>query len=565
MQILHLDLPRALTTTIKPFDFEAAKYLEGNNISYDSIDINIVFWQFLFKQAGSQLNLETHLFAPKINASNILELEKTIDGINTNIDLPISIFGFTFDENIVLSTLNIRKFCNNFFHLKIFAIIELFIDEKLKNILFDNELPQVITLGIDSHQSLTFAALFAQAIKKIISPNIKIGIGKHSYENFSLSFWEKDREVNENLHSIFDFVIYHEEYHKENLVEIFIKLNAETHITQPKTIESLNAEETISERIEKYTELINKSNYQNFWAINPEKLVYFMPLSRNKCYWKKCTFCVQINKHVSDSFYSEDSEKLINLTALKILYQQGIRHIIFNDEAAIPKNIENLCIFLEQEKMSDLKWSVRIIANKNFQPLLIKRMRDNGCTEVLFGLETIFPTTAQSMGKVSSQTSESQIISLLENFSSQKIGIFLNFIYAFPTESEADFKKSYDFYQRIKNQIPGITVQFNKFALFYGSQIFNFPEEYNIKIVPSAPNHDITLIFDYVDRFGRQFSDAPNEEYFLESLEMNQKNLDVINDNSGFYSILFQLNYASFGFIYKCKTNYNLMNYVMSN
>jgi hypothetical protein len=41
--------------------------------------------------------------------------------------------------------------------------------------------------------------------------------------------------------------------------------------------------------------------------------------------------------------------------------------------------------------------------------------------------------------------------------------------------------------------------------------------------------------------------------------------MDIINNDSGFYNILFQLNYASFGFIYKCKTNHNLMSYVMKN
>jgi hypothetical protein len=116
MQILHIDLPRALTTTIKPFDFEVAEYLKINNIFYDSIDINIIFWQFLFKQAESKLNLEKNLFAPEIKISSIRELEKIVDNISTQFDLPISIFGFAFDENIILSTSNIKKLCNNFFH-----------------------------------------------------------------------------------------------------------------------------------------------------------------------------------------------------------------------------------------------------------------------------------------------------------------------------------------------------------------------------------------------------------------------------------------------------------------
>jgi radical SAM superfamily enzyme YgiQ (UPF0313 family) len=561
MRIIHIDTPRSLTTTIKPFDFDAATYLDTVGITYDSIDINIAFWQFLFSKVGSKLNIGKHLFYPASSSDSLRELDNVLEEINTTLNIPLSAFGFSFDDCIVTSTREIREFCENFSASK---LIHEFVESILKEVLYADEVPQVITLGIDSNQSLTFAALLATVLRQFVPPQVKIGIGKHSYENFSLTFWREKLEKSKNLNSIFDFLIYEEEYFKESLVKL---CDCSPRIDQAVRVSyepENHAKEDFNSLVAKYKTLIEKSHYQKFWDIPPQNLVYLMPLSRNKCYWKRCTFCVQINKHLEDRFYSEESEITVALASLQAVYDLGIRYIIFNDEAATPKNIAALCQFLEAEHIGDLQWTVRIIADKNFRASLIERMAKMGCREVLFGLETVLPSTAQRMGKVSSTASEEQLMALLSHFGHRGIGIFLNLIYAFPTESDSDFLTSFRFYQRAKAQVPGITVQFNKFALFYGSAIFRSPEQYDLTIVPAEPDCDLQLIFDYIDKFGRRYSDARNQDYFFESLDVDESELDAIQDES-LLELLFQISYASFGFIYKCQTNQNLMRHVLTN
>ncbi|MBD2513762.1 radical SAM protein [Nostoc sp. FACHB-973] len=556
MKIIHIDIPRSLTTTIKPFDFDTAAYFNNLDIAYDSVDINIEFWQFLLDKVENGLNIEEDIFYPKICPSSIRELNYAIEKINTSLHIPFSPFGFSFDEHLVYSIAGVQKLCETFYG---FEAINEFIQLRLSSILQTDEIPAVISLGIDSNQALGFAAIFATALKRLLPTQVKIGIGKHSYENFSLSFWFDQLDKSQALSSIFDFIIYQEEYFGQSLVKLCGVTDEQvqcalTHANNCK-------EDNISNRTTVYKTLIQQSHYQVFWNIKPEKLVYLMPLSRNKCYWKRCTFCVQINKHIADRFYSESSEIKIALATIQAIYDLGIRHIIFNDEAATPKNVAELCQFLEDKNIHDLQWTVRIIADANFGDSLIAQMAKLGCREVLFGLETVLPDTAQQMGKVSASASEEEVMLLLSRFGHRGIGIFLNLIYAFPTESDADFLTSFQFYQKAKVHIPGITVQFNKFALFYKSKIFQFPEQYGVTVINEQPNFDLQLVFNYVDKFGRRYSDPPNQQYLLESLEMDESELDEVDQN--FLETLFQINYASFGFIHKCQTNQNLMRHVL--
>jgi len=559
MRILHIDTPRSLTTTVKPFDFDAAAYLDSFDIAYDSIDINICFWQFILGKVGSSLDIQEYLFYPGIDSASIQELDRALQVIITELNIPLSPFGFLFDDYIVTSTIGIQELCKSFSG---FEIIHEFVESRLKPVLYTSEIPDLISFGIDSNQSLVFAALFATALRNFLPAQVKLGIGKHNYENFSLTFWREKLEEAQNLNSIFDFILYEEEYCQQSLVKLCDCSTIPHNRGEIPQGSKNHQKQDFCTRMAAYKTLIDRSHYQEFWCINPKKIVYLMPLSRNKCYWKKCTFCVQINKHIADSFYSEESEIKIALASIQAVYDLGIRYIIFNDEAATPKNVAVLCQFLEAEHIQDLSWTVRIIADTNFGDLLIERMAKMGCREVLFGLETVLPSTAQRMGKVSSSESEEEILSLLGQFGHRGIGIFLNLIYAFPTEPDTDFLTSFQFYQRAKSQIPGITVQFNKFALFNGSKIFRSPEQYGVTIIPPEAECDLQLVFDYVDRFGRHYSDPPNQDYFLESLEMDKAELDTVDDY--FLELLFQINYASFGFIYKSQTNQNLMRYVLT-
>ena len=73
--------------------------------------------------------------------------------------------------------------------------------------------------------------------------------------------------------------------------------------------------------------------------VPPEQIVYSMSMVRNKCFYKKCTFCVQITKHLSDTAFDPSTEIDRALNACEELDRHGVRLVNFMDEAMRPVDL----------------------------------------------------------------------------------------------------------------------------------------------------------------------------------------------------------------------------------
>ncbi|WP_186775724.1 B12-binding domain-containing radical SAM protein [Rubripirellula tenax] len=373
-------------------------------------------------------------------------------------------------------------------------------------------------------------------------------LGKHSYENFSLSLRKDDILANGELLRFFDHVIFHEEEFASELLQL---------LKRPEQQRAISVDRSTPQPVE----LFKCSVYSDLLVLPASQYVWSMPLSRNKCYWKKCTFCVQIKKHSADRYFDESSELASALREIQTLYQLGFRYFIFNDEAIQPAKLKRLSDFLIKNEI-DIKWTPRIIADAEIKEDLIAKMAESGCFEVLFGLETVASVTANRMKKVSQNSTEEELFQMLKKFSGHGIEIFLNLIYAFPTESDEEFQETFQFYQRVKEAMPETFVRFNKFHLFYGTDIFNAPSEFGVTDVEATdPGNDLKVSLDYEDQFGRKHSTPPSEKYFLESIGMSEfEYASIVESESPFFiAAMFQVNYASFGLIYKEQNKRNLL------
>ena len=151
---------------------------------------------------------------------------------------------------------------------------------------------------------------------------------------------------------------------------------------------------------------------------------------------------------------------------------------------------------------------------------------------------------------------------MLKKFADNGVNIFLNLIYGFPTESNEEFAQTFSFYRRVKQEIPQISVQFNKFSLFFGSDIFLTPDEFDLQYVENVEwEEDLRLVFDYEDKYGRRQSTPPDGKFFLASIGMEEGEYAKLVEDRGYLYLdaIFQINYASFGLIHKEKTNENLI------
>ncbi len=119
-------------------------------------------------------------------------------------------------------------------------------------------------------------------------------------------------------------------------------------------------------------------------------------LSGGRCYWDRCTFCVQAES------LSDRPPSLADVpTAVERLERfvaAGYRHAIFADEALAPAFLARLCEALE-ERALPIEWACRSKIERAFTPELFRAMAKIGCTEVLFGLESVVPRVLRLMDK----------------------------------------------------------------------------------------------------------------------------------------------------------------------
>jgi hypothetical protein len=546
MKIVHFEMPGALSTSVAPFDFRAAREFANAGIQFESYETNQIFWKYIFEITESQLGLSDFFF-PNLTAQTLSNFQKALQRFDEESMLPLGVEGAIFKDDIVQSSKKIIGL------LEVPELIEFATDfVGYFQSLVGNSLDEatVISLGINSSQGLAFAVIFSEALRKLFPDKFKYVLGKHDYENFSLALKRDELEKSRHLYRAFDLICYKPEAYVLDLIS-FVGLKASLG-NEAKGVANAVSEASIEN-------LIHQSRWLESFVVGACKVVYTMPLSRNKCYWNKCTFCVQIKKHTPGISYNNMADLEDSLRVIAALRKSGIKYFIFMDEAVSPQLLRTFCQRLEQLGFFDLKWTVRIIADVGFDRSLIESMAHLGCREVLFGLETISKETALSMGKVSKRSEPTEIEDLLKYFAHNNIALFINFIYNFPTEASDKFKATFDFYRKLKDSLPGLTFQFNKFALFVATDIFNNPSRFGVTISPLSPDEDLRFSCEYQDSFGRRSSDHHNEEYFFASLGCGGDMKERLKDQQSLQKIIFILGYMSFGFIHRCDSSRSLV------
>lgn len=541
-RVLHLDMPRAFTTTLKTFDFRTAAALQHNSVFFDQADLNSDFWAFAIRKIVPDLEL-SHFFAPHVSPEIVAKFVHFLSVMRDDYDLPLTPSGFHFGE-LADSTSHIGQAISvPVWH----DLVNGYLDRILPLIRLEDDALRVVSLGVDSANSLFFACAFARALRGRLSKNIKLILGKHSYENFSLALRKDQIQRSGRLAEFFDDVVYHEEQFAASLFDSCHGKN------------EFKLADADSDSAPSF--LIDRSVYMQALSMPASHYVCSMPLSRNKCYWKKCTFCVQIKKHLADESYPESGELASALDEITCLQEKGFRYFLFNDEAVPPAKLRRLCDFLEASQI-DVKWTVRMIADADIKEELIARMAATGCFEVLIGLESVSPQTSARMGKVSYNEDEIALSRMLKRFSEQGIHLFLTFIYGFPTESTEEFERTSAFAGHLQDNVPRIAVRFNKFHLFFGSDVYLAPDAFELRFVQAdEPEADLRLVFEYEDKFGRRYSDSPDQRYFLTSIKMQPEAFAELIESKGYlyFASMFQINYASFGLLYKAQTSRKLL------
>jgi hypothetical protein len=198
-----------------------------------------------------------------------------------------------------------------------------------------------------------------------------------------------------------------------------------------------------------------------------------MRLSAGRCYWDRCTFCAQAeslsNRPPSLGDIATGVERLSQFVSA------GYRHAIFADEALAPAFLARLCAELEARALP-IQWSCRSKIERTFSAELFEAMARVGCTEILFGIESVVPRVLQLMGKDTPGLDTDGIARICQDATDAGIGVHLNLIAGFPGERADELADSVAFVERQLATLPNATFSLTPFVLFNKAPIAADPD-----------------------------------------------------------------------------------------
>ncbi len=210
--------------------------------------------------------------------------------------------------------------------------------------------------------------------------------------------------------------------------------------------------------------------------------VVWLRASDVPCYWGKCLFCAQNAKQRSGTDGFNPTRIAERMTGF---VKEGARHFIFSDEAFHPDRLRALALELAARRIHTY-WSVRARVDEVFDNDLLSLLKQVGCGEILFGVESFVPRVQNLMGKYNSPIAKDRIISLIERLSRYNITSHLSMMVGFPGETLQEA------WETVHGTIEGLRAcagsshTLNLFSLFPESPLARDPAAVGMRVLPSS-------------------------------------------------------------------------------
>lgn len=188
-----------------------------------------------------------------------------------------------------------------------------------------------------------------------------------------------------------------------------------------------------------------------------------------------CRFCAVLQKKVQ---YRSGQNVRLELEYLKNKYNiTGFA--IVDDNFVVNKNrVLDIC---KSIKCLDLKWSaLSRVDTVDYE--LLESMKNAGCIEIKFGVESGSEKLLSAMGKNISCNQIRNAITLADSLGIM-VKVFL--VHGFPGENMETTRETIQLLKDIKSMVDRVSLF--RFAPLPGSYVFNNPQDFNLNI----PEHDI--------------------------------------------------------------------------
>ena len=347
--------------------------------------------------------------------------------------------------------------------------------------IFDAEIVSAVTY---SYTDILHLGVLSHLYRQ---PGTTVLIHGHSWENNAVDYLlEHSNQYVDFLRHI-DGVVVREDV----LVETFNQLAETGKTAQLKNLHLFSGKATYTGVTDDYQR--NDLNDLDFERLHQEadrqqpllfapELVTLHRLSSRGCYWSRCEFCRHNSRHPDRSNdVCDESGNISKWTASLRQLSEISRVIVFCDQGIDPEAAASLAAMAADASIV-VRWSLRTRIDPRWDASRIATVAQGGCTEMIFGLESIQDATLQRMNKTSLKGEAYRSLATQIHRDSVSCGIYNHYcmIYGYPCETFEECQQTLDFLASLIHDAPKTTFSLNRFRLLFKSDIYNFPESYGI-------------------------------------------------------------------------------------
>lgn len=229
------------------------------------------------------------------------------------------------------------------------------------------------------------------------------------------------------------------------------------------------------------------------------------------CYWNKCSFCGINSKYQGGTNQEWNVSALIS-TMIESS-KRGVKKIWLLDEA-IPVDV--LREIAEQIIMSKINiiWHVRMRIEPDLaDEVLVQMLFQSGLRHILFGFESASPRILKAMNKNSGNFDYLSISEqIVKMFTLREIRVHFSLILGFPAETDIDREQTERFVRYLLKTYNHFSYNINLFYLDVGSKIYQRWESFGILCLsyPCEPRYFLDNHLNWNDSF------SSNKESLLE-------------------------------------------------
>ncbi len=214
--------------------------------------------------------------------------------------------------------------------------------------------------------------------------------------------------------------------------------------------------------------------------------VFLLAASRG-CYWRRCAFCSV--SPATGLHYRARRAELVRRDLATLAERHGARCVSFADDCVAPRTLRALADLLRRDGPA-ISWQCEVRFEKALSYELLAGLREAGCRNLIFGLESYSPRVLEAMGK---GVRHAEIERILGDCRRAGLAFNLQFFFGFPGETAAEAETTAAF---VRRQMAGAaTFSFGVFELQKGAEIERRPGAFGIRRV--TPDGPLGVRFDY--------------------------------------------------------------------